>query len=249
VPTEDILVHKSVTEFEGVNLASATETRKLPLGWVTSPKAWKYTYDADKKKVKRNDHVDRFTITQLTGNKVELEFKRYYETTDGWWLREIDGTITEPGPIPKDLPPVDKWIDVNLKRQSLVAFEGDKPVYATILSSGKTNEDKTKDHHTVKGDFTIREKHVAATMDDDSAGDGTYSIQDVPWIMYFHGGIALHGAFWHSAFGHERSHGCVNLTPFDAKNIFAWVGPRLPDGWHGVRATNANPGTRVIVHD
>ncbi len=248
VPMEDILVHTAVTEFEGVNLASPTETRKLPLGWVTLPKAWKYGYDADKKKVKRTEHVDRFSIVQLTGNKVEVEYKKYFETADGWWLREIDGTITEPGPLPKDLLPGDKWIDVNLKRQSLVAFEGDKPVYATILSSGKDNEDKTKDHHTVKGDFTIREKHVAATMDDDSAGDGTYSIQDVPWIMYFHGGIALHGAFWHSAFGHQRSHGCVNLTPFDAKNLFAWVGPRLPDGWHGVRATNANPGTRVIVH-
>ena len=86
-------------------------------------------------------------------------------------------------------------------------------------------------------------------MDDDSASDGPYSIQDVPWIMYFHSGIALHGAFWHSSFGHERSHGCVNLEPYDAKNLFGWVGPRLPDGWHGIHATDANPGTRVIVHE
>ena len=48
-------------------------------------------------------------------------------------------------------------------------------------------------------------------MDGDVASDGPYSIEDVPWIMYFNGGFALHGAFWHSSFGHERSHGCVNL--------------------------------------
>ncbi len=249
VPIEDILVHTSVTEFEGVNFESPTETRKLPLGWILLPKAWKFKYDADKKKMKRTEHVDRFSIVSLTGNRVEVDYKKYYETTDGWWMRDLDGTFTNPGPAPKDLAPGDKWIDINLTTQSLVAFDGDKPAYATILSSGKESDDKTKDHHTVRGDFSIREKHIAATMDDDSAGDGTYSIQDVPWVMYFHGGIALHGAFWHSAFGHQRSHGCINLTPFDAKNLFQWVGPRLPEGWHGVRATNANPGTRVIVHD
>ena len=250
VPENHIIVHKPVTEFEGVKLQAPGETRKLPLGWVISPKAWKYEYDDDKKKVKRNDKVDRFSIVQLTAKKVVVDNRNYYETADGWYLRDIDGARTDPGPAPSDLASGERWIDVNLKTQSLVAFEGSTPVYATILSSGKHNDqDKSKDHHTVTGSFSIAEKHIAATMDDDSAGDGTYSIQDVPWIMYFHGSYALHGAFWHSAFGRERSHGCVNLTPFDAKNLFAWVGPRLPDGWHGVRATAANPGTRVIVHD
>ena len=123
-------------------------------------------------------------------------------------------------------------------------------VSATITSRDRHNDkDPSKDHRTKTGSFRIREKHIAATMDDDSASDGPYSIQDVPWIMYFHGGIALHGPLWHSNFGHERSHGCVNLEPYDAKKLFQWAGPRLPDGWHGVHATDANPGTRVIVHD
>ena len=86
-------------------------------------------------------------------------------------------------------------------------------------------------------------------MDNDTATDGPYSIEDVPWIMYFDGSTALHGAFWHSSFGHERSHGCVNMTPHDAHELFGWVGPMLPEGWHGVHATEANPGTRVIVHE
>ena len=129
-------------------------------------------------------------------------------------------------------------------------FEGDKAVYATIISSGRHDDkDPAKDHRTKMGTFRIREKHISATMDDDSASDGPYSIEDVPWIMYFNGSYALHGAFWHSAFGHERSHGCVNMTPHDAKELFAWAGPTLPQGWHGVRATTANPGTRVIVHE
>ena len=166
-------------------------------------------------------------------------------------MKATESTYTEPGARPADLGPNEKWIDVNLTRKTLVAFEGDKPVYAALVSPGRKSTNKAKDHSTVKGTFRIREKHIAVTMDGDGtvAGDLPYSIEDVPYVAYFEGSYALHGAFWHSSFGHERSHGCVNLEPYDAKNLFGWVGPRLPDGWHGIHATDANPGTRVIVHE
>jgi hypothetical protein len=45
------------------------------------------------------------------------------------------------------------------------------------------------------------------------------------------------------------SHGCVNLSPLDAKWVFFWSEPRLPRGWHGVWATEQNRGTTVVVHD
>ena len=60
---------------------------------------------------------------------------------------------------------------------------------------------------------------------------------------------ALHGAFWHNNFGRTKSHGCVNLAPQDAKAIFAWAEPKLPEGWHGVMSTSEKPGTRVVVHE
>ncbi|HEX3772673.1 MAG TPA: L,D-transpeptidase [Polyangiaceae bacterium] len=247
VPREHILEHASKTEFEGVWFNAPGETRRLPLGWVTNPHQWKYTFDGTK--MHRNEHVDRFTIVQLTGKKEIVEEKSYWETSDGWWMRAMDGTVTNPGPVPKGLAPGEHWIDVNLGLQSLVAYEGETPVFATIVSTGRHDDDPVKDHHTRPGEFRVREKHISATMDNDTATDGPYSIEDVPWIMYFDGSTALHGAFWHSRFGHERSHGCVNMTPHDAHELFGWVGPKLPEGWHGVRATDANPGTRVIVHD
>jgi hypothetical protein len=249
VPKEHVLVHDPKVEFEGVWFNKAGETRHMPLAWITNPHQWKYTID-DGGKVHRHDHVDRFTIVQLTGKKQIVDNKKYWETDDGWWMRDMDGTYADPLPPPKDLAPGEKWIDVNLTKQSLVAFEGDKPVFATIISTGRHDDDNpAKDHRTRAGEFRIREKHIAATMDNDTATDGPYSIEDVPWIMYFDGSTALHGAFWHSRFGHERSHGCVNMTPHDAHELFGWVGPTLPDGWHGVHATEANPGTRVIVHE
>ena len=249
-PSDHILVHKSVTEFEGVRVGTEGEKRHLPLGFVVGPHVKRYAFEEGaEKKFKRGDHIDRFSIVQLTGKKQQWEDNTYYETEEGYWLRYVDIAVTRPGAPPKDLAPGEKWIDVNLTTQSLVAFEGDKPVYATIVSTGRHHDtDKTKDHRTVQGSFRIREKHVAATMEDDGGGDGVYSIQDVPWVMYFEGSYALHGAFWHSMFGREKSHGCVNMTPHDAKQIFAWVGPEIPSGWHGVKASKENPGTRVIVH-
>jgi hypothetical protein len=257
-PADHILVHKPKTEFEGVKIGTEGEKRHLPLAWVVSPRAHHYVIEpgdpsrADERngKLKRGDSVDRFTIVQLTGKSITIEDRGYFETEEGWWLRDVDAAVTRPGPPPKGLAAGEKWIDVNVSTQSLVAFEGDKPVYATIVSTGRHNdEDKSKDHRTVLGEFRIREKHIAATMEDDGSGEGAYSIQDVPWIMYFEGSYALHGAFWHSMFGREKSHGCVNLTPHDAKHLFGWTGPELPDGWHGMRATKEHPGTRVIVHE
>ncbi len=247
VAKDHVLVHDPKVEFEGVWLEAPGETRHLPLGWITNPHQWKYTFDDSK--MHRHEHVDRFTIVQLTGKKEVVDDKTYWETADGWWMRAMDGTVTNPGASPKNLAPGERWIDVNLGLQSLVAFEGERPVFATIISSGRHDDDPIKDHRTRPGEFRIREKHISATMDNDTATDGPYSIEDVPWIMYFDGSTALHGAFWHSRFGHERSHGCVNMTPHDAHELFGWTGPNMPDGWHGVRATDTNPGTRVIVHD
>lgn len=250
-PKDHVLLHKSQTDFEGVRIGAPGERRHLPLAWIISTRAYAYRFEGDDATPpKRGDRLDRFTIAQLTGKTRLSESRLYYETEDGHWLRDLELTTTKPGPPPPDLAPGEKWIDINLTTQSLVAFEGGKPVFATIVSTGRRDDkDPTKDHRTVQGSFRIREKHISATMDDDGASDGPYSIQDVPWIMYFEGGYALHGAFWHSAFGRERSHGCVNLQPIDANFVFGWAEPRVPDGWHGVSATSERPGTRVVVHE
>jgi len=274
-PYERIFVTHALTDFHGVwlgqdppkeDLDSQTATgapdagytptprpaKKIdfPVGFVLWGRAHKYTLSEDHKKATATEGVRRFTPVQLTGQDATVGGVHYLETADGWWMRESEGTAARTTTPPKDLAPNEKWIDVNLKTQTLVAFEGDKPVFATLVSTGRMNdEDKEKDHRTKPGTFRIREKHVAATMDGDVASDGPYSIEDVPWIMYFNGSIALHGAFWHANFGHVQSHGCVNLSPIDARALFGWTDPKLPTGWHGVEATPEKPGTRVVVHD
>jgi hypothetical protein len=250
IPFDHILVHKSTTEFDGVWVGHDDEPRKLELGFSLRPGARQVRFPTPDQPSTRGERLERFTIAALTGKHMVHDERTYFETTEGWWLRDLDGTMTRPGPPPSDLAPGEKWIDVNVSTQTLVAFEGTKPVFATLVSTGRRDaQDDSKDHPSPTGAFRIREKHIATTMDDDSATDGPYSIEDVPWVMYFEKGYALHGAFWHSQFGHEHSHGCINMTPHDAHELFGWVGPTLPAGWHSVRATAANQGTRVLVHE
>jgi hypothetical protein len=249
VPFDHILVHQPKTEFEGVWVGKDDEPRKLPLAFLLrgSPRI---AFSDAGQTPSRGELVARFSILSLTPRRELFEGRGYLETTEGFFVREQDAAVARAPAPPADLKPGEKWIDVNLATQTLVAFEGDRPVFATIVSSGRhDDEDRAKDHRTPSGSFRIREKHISTTMDDDSATDGPYSIEDVPWVMYFEKGIALHGAFWHSSFGKEHSHGCVNMLPHDARELFAWVGPTLPDGWHAVRATAENPGTRVLVHE
>ena len=221
------------------------------IGFITATKASKYDFDPDQKKISVSGAAPRFTAVGLTGATTTNKAVVYRQTTEGWWMKTTDGTITEQGSRPADLAPGEKWIDVNLTRKTMVALEGDKPIFASLISPGKKSSIKEKDHSTIQGTFRIREKHIAVTMDGDgrAASDLPYSIEDVPYVQYFEGSYALHAAFWHNNFGHEMSHGCVNLSPLDAKRVFFWSEPHLPRGWHAVWSTPENRGTIVVVHE
>ena len=235
-------------EFKGVELAGDMQ---LPLAWSLIKEAG--IYESKDKKI--FGIVSRFKkqtpIRLLAANAPGYEEMKtggftYLPTFDGKWVRANEVNKAEQVAPPADLKPGEKWIDVSVKQETLVAYEGDKPVFATLISAGKDGTNVKGDFATVQGSFRIREKHVAATMDGDTSGE-LYSIDDVPYIEYFHSSYALHGAFWHSEFGKVRSHGCVNLSPADAKRVFMWTEPQLPTGWHAVWASESNPGTRVIT--
>lgn len=220
------------------------------VGFVLAKTPTEFSFD-EKGAIKAVGQKKRYDRSFLTGKTRTHGGGGYHETIDGTWLRDRDITWTDPSKAPADLAANEKWIDVNLTTGTLVAFEGTRAVFATLVSTGKKSTIKEKDHRTPTGTWRVREKHVAATMDGDgaAAGDLPYSIEDVPYIQYFFESYALHAAFWHDNFGRQQSHGCVNLAPLDAKRLFFWSDPPLPAGWHGVQATAEHPGSRVVVHD
>jgi hypothetical protein len=246
-PADAVTITKA-PEFKGVEL---TGEMQLPLGWSLIKEAGIYE-TKDKKVFGIKDRFKKQTPIRLLASdapgyeEVKTGGFTYIPTADGRWVRASDINRAEKTAPPGDLKPGEKWIDVSIKNETLVAYEGDKPVYATLVSAGKDGTTIKAQFATVQGTFRVREKHIAATMDGDTAGE-LYSIDDVPYIQYFHLSFALHGAFWHSDYGRVRSHGCVNLSPADAKRVFMWTEPQVPPGWHAVWADDAHPGTRVIT--
>lgn len=113
---------------------------------------------------------------------------------------------------PENLANEGRWVDVDLGQQLLTAYEGSTPVMRFIVSTG------TASHPTVTGQFRIWVK-LAST---DMSGPG-YSLEDVPYTMYFYQGYGLHGTYWHNNFGTPMSHGCVNLRTPDAEWLFNFV--------------------------
>ncbi|MBX3251229.1 MAG: L,D-transpeptidase [Myxococcales bacterium] len=194
--------------------------------------------------------VERREGFALTGVQEEERGIVYFESADGRWVRDRDVRVATIPDRPSEVGEDEKWIDVELESQVLVAMVGDRAVYTTLVSSGKADRGEPRpggSWETPTGLWRIRSKHLTDTMDGDTAVDGPYSVDDVPYVMYFELAYAMHTAFWHDGFGYPRSHGCVNLAPEDARYIFNFADPPLPEGWHSAYPTEAVPGTWIRV--
>jgi hypothetical protein len=191
-----------------------------------------------------------FQAVRLTGKQVIAGGKLHYETVDGKWLNDREAARIEPAKkMPRWGSDGEKWIDVNITLQRLVLYEGTRPVYATLVSTGEAGlEDPEHTTATKRGIFRIHTKYFTATMDSDEIGE-EFELRDVPYVQYFTEGYALHAAYWHDVFGQPKSHGCVNLAPEDARRLFFWTEPHIPPGWHGASAgAKGKGGTVVFVH-
>jgi hypothetical protein len=232
------------SSLQGVELADANA---LPLAFVIVSGAQRY------RRTERGfapaGRIPRFS-TQAIAVEPAVTWRqtRLHPTRDGFFVRERDVRVVRIHEPPANLGVNERWIDVNLDGQFLVAYEGATPRLATLASTGIRHRSDYSNFETVQGEFRIQSKHIATTMDGNNPGGGVFSIEDVPWVMYFHDSFALHGAFWHQGFGYVHSHGCVNLAPADARWLFHWASPTLPPGWHAVVSSNERPGTRVFVH-
>jgi hypothetical protein len=126
---------------------------------------------------------------------------------------------------PPSIPAGAKWIVVDLSQQTMTAYEGDTAVFATLISSGKVHEET----ETYAGLYQVEHKMLYSDMHGEP--DDPYVVDRVPFTLYFHKSEGLHGTYWHDHFGTRESHGCVNLSLTDARWLFDWAPPRLPEGW------------------
>ena len=223
------------------------EQQGLPVAFVLSAQASVYMGEPGTKDFKVVRQVSFRDALTTTGRHIAALGSRWAELRSGEWIRdERLRTVEAPENWPSWAVAGRTWVDVAIGSQTLVAYDGMKPVYVTLVSTGAAGlEDPQKTTATKRGTFQIHAKHVTATMAGNEPGH-EFDLRDVPWVQYFTEGYALHAAYWHDDFGRPRSHGCVNLSPLDARWLFHFTSPSVPQSWHGVVASGE--ATIVNVH-
>jgi len=188
----------------------------------------------------------------VTARVLDENEKVWYELLDDKYYRSYyvpakvirlvpDSELTAISP---DVSADDKSIVVDLNSQMLTAYEKERIVFMSRISSGVRLPEGG--FATPRGLFhTIRKRpcrHMTNPADEYGSG---FDLPGVPWVSYFTGsGVAFHGAYWHNNYGIPSSHGCINMTPEAAKWIYRWTLPTVPPDEY---VYSDAYGTRVLV--
>ncbi|MCA6502103.1 MAG: L,D-transpeptidase [Pseudanabaena sp.] len=153
--------------------------------------------------------VTALLLTGLSGGINSINLDRAIAQTTSRTIRSQD--------IEKLRRSGQRWIEIRLRSQRLLAWQGNQLVYAVVVSTGKSATP------TPTGLFNVQSKYPTGRMQGED-----YNVPDVPYIMYYSGNYAIHGAYWHRSFGIPISHGCTNVAPDHAAWLYRWASVGTP---------------------
>jgi hypothetical protein len=163
------------------------------------------------------DYSDRcytkYEVVQIHDVEHVGEWDWYRIAPDEWVEQRMVARVV-PDLTPPEGVDGNRWIAVNLYEQTVAAYEDGQLVFATAASTGRNG------FWTQPGLFRVWARLDRDDMSGGIVGENFYSLQNVPWVLYFDQARALHGTYWHNRFGTPTSRGCVNLTPADAHWLY-----------------------------
>jgi lipoprotein-anchoring transpeptidase ErfK/SrfK len=186
-------------------------------------------YDESGDYISRNDGW----IAQDDGLVAQIDYERYEPYQDAVTATRNEVTSSEnsgnrstPPPEPTEWIAAwvddlkqssERWIEVNLSNQEILAWEGDTVVFSAPVSTGREGD------WTPPGVYAIEAKYDKSWMQGND-----YDIPNVPYVMYFFGSYAIHGAYWRDSFGTPASRGCINMSVDQAKWLYSWAAEGTP---------------------
>ncbi|NDJ76642.1 MAG: L,D-transpeptidase [Chloroflexi bacterium] len=165
------------------------------------------------------NHVQRYQVTYVYASTT-VDDVDWYLVGPGQWIEQWYVGLAQRTVRP--LEASGRWLAVDLYEQTLVAYENDTMVFATLVSSGLPGTS------TAEGTFQVWGQRLNGPMTGAEGRSDYYRLENVPYALYFDGDTSLHGTYWHDGFGYRRSHGCVNLSITDAHWLYTWLDI---DGW------------------
>jgi len=186
---------------------------KHTMAWVLVP-SYPSSYPGAEGDTSR-ERLARYTRVSIF-EAVEVDGWRWYLIGPDAWIKQTAVAKIQFTQRPEGVK--GRWVGVDLYEQVLVAYdENDTPVFATLVSSGLAQ------WSTNEGTFRTWVRIRSGPMSGAEGQTDFYSLENVPWTLYFDRDISLHGAYWHDGFGYRRSHGCVNLSISDSYWLYHWT--------------------------
>lgn len=121
------------------------------------------------------------------------------------------------------------YVEVDLSLQRLFYYQNGQQLMSCPFVSGNVSQN----HGTVTGAFQIVYMATDVTLKGGNKKDKTYYESHVDYWMPFYGDYGLHDADWRSDFGGRiyiggGSHGCVNMPPASAAQLYSYVSSGTP---------------------
>lgn len=206
--------HIATSDFHGLQFY---RTPKRAFAWVLGGT---FTAPEPGSRAKTNTWVSKYQLVTVYEETKVLDYVWYRIGPEDWIEQRLLSVVRPKATKPEGVPAeADRWISIDLFEQTISAYQDGELVYATAASTGLPG------WWTQPGTFQVYSKLEADRMSGAFAADRSdfYYLQDVPWVLYYDESRAIHGAYWHNGFGFPRSHGCVNLSPSDAKWFYDWA--------------------------
>ncbi len=207
------IARASIPVFHGVEV---TGNIRYGFGWIIDPIQSRIAAGYDQAVSGKNYQRFNFVNVYETITVKDTDWTRIGPNE---WIEKRKVARVLPDPTPPEGVTNGRWIAINLYDQTLAVYENSTMIFATLISTG------IDPYFTQPGVFQIYDMKEKDTMSGAFAADRSdyYYLEDVPFTMYYDQARAIHGAYWHSIFGYERSHGCVNLSVADAHWVYNWA--------------------------
>lgn len=217
------------SDFQGVEV---TRQPERPFGWIVQAVVPSNESGAEPNPI--FTELPRYTFFEIYEAVQLADGWIWYRIGDGAWIRQTFASAVDVNYRPEGVGPNDLWTEVDLYEQTFAAYEGDRMVYATLISSGLNR------WPTREGLFQVWDRWEKHKMSGAEGKVDYYFLEDIPYIMYFDEliGAALHGTYWHDRFGFKHGHGCVNMPIKDAEWVFRWSENAANDLWVWVHTSD-----------
>jgi hypothetical protein len=238
----DKVTRSVVSGFRGIDVPA-----ERGVAFVGQRAARRYRMDGERKKLTFSGETFAPTAALLLADaKPVSNDARFVETNEPGVFVRADEVVfvmpTAPSRWGLDVEAGERrWIEINTKTQVLLLREGSGVTFATLVSAAAD---------TRRGKYRVTSKHLTHAMPfERQRPPGTRA--DVPEVILLSElteglpASALFAAWWMASWGTPGGGFGIALSPLDARRVFDFATPALPDGWHSVRGQ----GTWVVVHD